>query len=124
MWCLKVWGVRVGGPRSFRAEEEEAGEFVCERGSESRVVSRLPNSQSPDRTTRKARCSEARLSLRAASHRLGGSVGDGVHRRPGVEQPERKVDGGMTDRCESSILISVALVGIVGGSSLGRPVHI
>ena len=54
----------------------------------------------------------------------GGSVGDGVHRRPGVEQPERKVDGGMTDRCESSILISVALVGIVGGSSLGRPVHI
>ena len=66
----------------------------------------------------------ASLSLRAASHRLGGPVGDGVHRRPGVEQPERKVDGGMTDRCESSILISVALVGIVGGSSLGRPVHI
>jgi len=44
---------------------------------------------------------------------LGGRVEDWPLTRPVAEQPERKVDGGRTDRSESSIPISVALVGLV-----------
>ena len=44
---------------------------------------------------------------------LGVCVEDGLRTRPVAEQPERKVDGGRTDRSESSIPISVALVGLV-----------
>lgn len=60
---------------------------------------------------RTARCSGAESKTGPSD--WGTCVEDGLRTRPVAEQPERKVDGGRTDRSESSIPISVALVGLV-----------